>query len=113
EGDGGAIRKMFWPFPEKFSAAKRKDRTPELIEKNRHHRRLGVTRDHFESALQPRQRSGARELAFRENANDLASFNSLGCSANRFARLTPVDRDGARHSQHRLQHRFAIKFLID
>ena len=22
EGDGGAIRKMFWPFPEKFSAAK-------------------------------------------------------------------------------------------
>src|SRR5438132_6861765 len=104
---------MFWPLPEKFPAAERKNRTPELIEKDRHHRCFRMTCDHFESALQTRQRAGTRELAFRENANDLTDFNLIGCSANCLARFTPINRDGAHHSQHGLECRFVIKFLVD
>jgi hypothetical protein len=72
-----------------------------------------VTRDHFESALQTRQCAGTGELAFRENANELPGFNLLTGPANCFAWFTAVDRNGARHSQHRLKCRFAIKFFVD
>jgi hypothetical protein len=72
-----------------------------------------MTCDHFESVLQTRQCSGAGQLSFRENANDLAGFNLIGSSANCFPKFAPIDRDGPRHSQHRVQHRLVIEFLVD
>ena len=72
-----------------------------------------MLRDQFVATPQPQQRSGAGELAFREQTNDLAGGELFGGRSNRRTRMAGVDWNTADRAQKRAEQRFVIKFLID
>ncbi len=75
EGDRDRIRNALRPFEKITPAFERKDRTPQLIQPDRHDGTFGGARDQFVAALQPKQHAGARQFTLRKDADDFARFD--------------------------------------
>ena len=72
ERDGHGIGETFRHFPEEAATVEAEDAAPHTVEVNRDDRRRPSLHDAFEPPSERQQRSGARDLAFGKNADQLS-----------------------------------------
>ena len=89
EADGDGIRNAARHLPEKASALEAEDAAPDAVEIDGNDGRIDAFHDAFEAAAEGEQLAGARDLAFGEDADDLAVSDGVAGRAqrvNHFAR---------------------------
>ncbi len=87
-------------FPQVGIFRKGENRAPDTIDKSRHHRHVGLTGQHFKSALDGHQLTSARNMTFRKNCDDLPGFQGADRQpdALRCATTSDSDRSAATES---------------
>jgi hypothetical protein len=104
---------LFRPLEEIPPAFERENGTPQTIHPYRHDWGIRLPRDQLVTTLQPQEHARPRELAFRENADDLATPNGVPCRPDRLLRLPRRNREGADRLEDRIQKADAVNLRID
>ena len=80
-------------FGKKTAAIVREDATPKTIHVDGDDRSFGASRDGFHAAADGSETPGARELPFREDANEITVGNAVRSASDSIARVFTGDGD--------------------
>src|SRR6266566_4524809 len=110
------IRNLTRHLPKIAAAFKTENTSPNIVEADRNDGSVHAFHDAFKAAAKRKHLSGARHLAFGEDADNVAALNRAGSRAKRMNQVArPLlgrNRDASHRPCKRMNHGMAIKWLV-